>query len=364
MPFLDVSATYHELKNDIDSALAQVLTSGKFVLGPDVEAFEHEYAEYIGVKHCVGVSSGLEALHLALRALDVGPGDEVLVPGNTYIATWLAVSYAGAAPVPIEPDLNTYNIDPACIEKAITPRTRGILPVHLYGQPADMKAILEIARRRHLWVMEDAAQAHGARYKGVRVGSLGDVACWSFFPGKNLGAFGDGGAITTNNDEIADRARVLRNYGSRVKYFNEVKGLNSRLDTVQAAVLRVKLQHLDEWNDRRRAIAAYYSAALNDTDLVLPSTAPCVEPVYHLYVVRSTRRDELQEFLKTRGVSTLIHYPVPPHRQAAYRDLGLGAGSLPITEQIHREVLSLPMGPHLSALEAEAVVDGIHEFYQ
>lgn len=362
IPFLDVAATYLELREEMDSALARVLKSGAYILGPEVEAFESDFAAYLGVKHCVGVSSGLDALHLAFRALDVSPGDEVLVPGNTYIATWLAVSYAGATPVPIEPDLSTYTMDPSRIEAAITPRTRGIVPVHLYGQPADMDAILEIARCHGLWVVEDAAQAQGARYKGRRIGGMGDAVCWSFYPGKNLGAFGDGGAITTDRADIADRIRVLRNYGSRLKYVNEVKGFNSRLDSLQATVLRIKLRYLDDWNARRRALASLYEEALQDTSVVLPSAPDYAEPVHHLYVVRSPRRDELQEYLRSCGIATLIHYPIPPHRQDAYAELNLSEGSLPITETIHREVLSLPMGPHLSREQAEAVVEAVREF--
>lgn len=364
MPFLDVRATYRELESEIDAGIAHVLESGAYILGPEVESFENEFARYLGTNHCVGVGSGLDALYLALCALGVGPGDEVLVPGNTYIATWLAVSHAGAKPVPIEPDLRTYNIDPTLIEAAITKRTRGILPVHLYGQPADMDAILEIAQRHGLWVMEDAAQAHGARYKGNRVGAMSDVACWSFYPGKNLGAFGDAGAVTTNREDLADRIRVLRNYGSRVKYVNENKGFNSRLDPLQAAVLRIKLRHLETWNERRRGLAAFYGDALRDTGLDLPYTPGWAQPVHHVYVVRSRRRNELQEYLKARGIATLIHYPIPPHRQDAYRELGLNEGSLPITEKIHREVLSLPMGPHMSDQQAEAVVENIREFHR
>jgi dTDP-4-amino-4,6-dideoxygalactose transaminase len=363
VPFLDVRSTYLSIKEEMDAALAEVLESGAFILGPAVDAFENDFARYLGVKHCVGLSSGLEALHIALLAMGIRPGDEVLVPANTYIATWLAVSFAGAVPVPVEPDMRTYNIDPDRIEAAITPRTRGIIPVHLYGQPADMDAIVDIARRNGLWVVEDAAQAHGARYKGERVGGMGDVACWSFYPGKNLGAFGDGGAITTNREDIADRAQVLRNYGQRVKYVNDEKGFNSRLDSLQAAVLRTKLAFLDEWNSRRRAVAAFYAEALEDTDLVLPWTAQWAENVHHVYVVRSDRRDALQDHLKMRGVGTVIHYPIPPHLQTAYSELGLGEGSLPITEKIHREVLSLPMGPHLRMEQAEAVVEAVREFY-
>jgi dTDP-4-amino-4,6-dideoxygalactose transaminase len=363
VPFLDLPATYIELQKEIDEAIERVLRSGAFILGKDVEAFEQEFASYLGVKHCIGVGNGLDALHLSLCALGAGAGDEVLVPSNTYIATWLAISYTGATPVPIEPDPCTYSMDPDRIEAAITPRTKGIVPVHLYGQSADMDPILEIARRRGLWVLEDAAQAHGARYKGVRVGGLGDAAGWSFYPGKNLGAFGDGGAITTNSDEIADRVRVLRNYGSRVKYFNEVKGFNSRLDSIQAAVLRVKLPHLDEWNARRRAIAERYAASLRGTDMVLPTQSTWAEHVFHVFVVRCQHREALQEHLKARGISTLIHYPVPPHLQDAYRDLGFREGSLPLTEALHREVSSLPIGPHLGPEAVEAVIQGVREFY-
>jgi dTDP-4-amino-4,6-dideoxygalactose transaminase len=362
VPFLDLRKTYLELRDEIDAAAARVLNSGSYILGSEVEAFEKEFADFLGVKHCVAVSSGLEALHVALLAIGVTPGDEVLVPANTFIATWLAVSHAGAVPVPVEPDLGTYNIDPGRIQAAITPRTRGIIPVHLYGVPSDIDPILEIARRHGLWVMEDAAQAHGARYKGVRVGGLGDVAGWSFYPGKNLGAFGDAGAITTNREEIADRVRVLRNYGSRIKYHNEVEGFNSRMDALQAAMLRVKLRRLDQWNDRRRTVARYYAEALMDTDLVLPSVPSHCEPVHHLYVVRSERRDALQEHLRRQGIGTLIHYPVPPHRQDAYREMGMLEGTLPITERIHREVLSLPMGPHLTEEQVDSVVQAMHTF--
>ena len=291
---------------------------------PEVDAFEAEYATYCGAAHCVGVANGLDALHLALRAMDVGPGDEVIVPSNTYIATWLAVSQCGATPVPVEPDERTFNIDPARIEAAITPRTRVLLPVHLYGQPANMDEILAIARKHGLKVLEDGAQAHGARYKGQRLGAHGDAVAWSFYPGKNLGAMGDGGAVTTNDPQLADRLRVLRNYGSRVKYVNEVQGYNSRLDPLQAAILRVKLAHLDEWNERRRAIAARYQSGLAGCGLALPHVPEWAEPVWHLYVVQHPQRDALQQALNDAGVGTLIHYPIPPHRQQAYADAGWG----------------------------------------
>jgi dTDP-4-amino-4,6-dideoxygalactose transaminase len=359
--FLDLRAAYLELKQEIDDATARVLDSGWYLLGQEAAAFEREFSAYVGVDHCVGVGNGLDALHLAMRALGVREGDEVLVPSNTYIATWLAVSYAGATPVPVEPDPRTYNIDPAQIEKSITRRTKGIIPVHLYGQPADMDAIKEVANAHKLWILEDAAQGHGARYKGKRVGSLGDVAAWSFYPGKNLGAFGDAGAVTTNNSEIADRVRTLRNYGSRIKYFNEVQGFNSRLDEIQAATLRVKLKYLDEWNERRRGIAAYYREQLSETNLLLPLVPDWAEAVFHLFVIRSFKRDELRNRLEEAGIHTLIHYPVPPHLQAAYSNLGFAKGAFPISEKIHEEVLSLPMGPHLSESQAKTVVDAVRE---
>jgi dTDP-4-amino-4,6-dideoxygalactose transaminase len=361
VPFLDVGATYVELKDELDAAVSRMLSSGWYVLGAEIAAFEEEFAAHVGVKHCIGVGNGLDALHLALRAMNVGSGDEVIVPSNTYIATWLAVSYAGATPVPVEPDLRTYNLDPALIEAAITPRTRAILPVHLYGQPANMDPICEIAQRYGLWVLEDSAQAQGARYRGRRVGSIGHAAGWSFYPAKNLGAFGDAGAVTTNDDGLADRLRELRNYGSKVKYVNEERGFNSRLDEIQAAVLRVKLRHLDSWNDRRRRIAAQYLDLLHQTDLVLPWVETWADPVWHLFVVRSQQRDQLMRRLQEAGIGVLIHYPIPPHLQAAYRDLDRPRGSFPVSEMIHQEVLSLPIGPHLDEAQAASVVATLKE---
>jgi dTDP-4-amino-4,6-dideoxygalactose transaminase len=362
VPFLDFRPAYAELKAEMDEAVSRVLASGYYLLGKELEAFEKEFAEYQETRYCVGVGNGLDALHLAILALGSGPGDEVIVPSNTYIATWLAASYAGAKPVPVEPDERTYNIDPRKIEEAITPKTKGIIPVHLYGQPADMEPILEIAKRHKLWVLEDAAQAHGARYQGKRVGGLGDIAGWSFYPGKNLGALGDGGAITTNNPDLADRVRILRNYGSRVKYVNDVKGFNSRLDEIQAAALRVKLRRLDVWNERRRRIAARYASELANTPLALPEVPAWADPVFHLYVTRSKNRDKLREHLDRAGISTLIHYPIPPHLQQAYKELGLGPGALPISERIHREVLSLPIGPHLTDEQAARIIRAVREF--
>jgi dTDP-4-amino-4,6-dideoxygalactose transaminase len=356
IPFLDLRAAYLELKPEIDAVVARVLDSGWYILGQEVEAFETEWAAYCEAKYAVGVANGLDALHLALRALDVGPGDEVIVPSNTYIATWLAVSQCGAKPVPVEPDKATYNINPAMIEAAITPRTKVILPVHLYGQPADMDPILAIARKHNLRVLEDAAQAHGARYKGKRIGTHGDVVAWSFYPGKNLGAMGDGGAITTNDPKIADRIRVLGNYGSRVKYFNELQGYNSRLDPIQAAVLRVKLKYLDEWNTRRKSIAAEYLQALSGASKVtLPVVPEFADPVWHLFVVRHPNREGLQKQLNDSGIGSMIHYPIPPHLQNAYSGLGYQSGHFPMAETMAKQVLSLPIGPQLSSKAVESV---------
>ena len=348
VPFLDLKAQYLELQGELDAAYRRVMDSGWYLLGAELEAFESEFARYCEVRHCIGVGNGLDSLHLILRACGIGAGDEVIVPSNTYIATWLAVTYAGATPVPVEPDPGTCNIDPSRIEGAVTRRTKAILPVHLYGQPADMDPINEIASRHGLRVFEDAAQAHGARYRGRRTGGLGDAAGFSFYPGKNLGAFGDGGAITTNDDELAQRVRMLRNYGSRVKYHHELQGFNSRLDELQAALLRVKLARLDEWNGRRKTVAASYLELLQgNKNLVLPRVPDGIEPVWHLFVIRNAQRDALQKRLADNGVGTLIHYPIPPHLQGAYRDLNLHQGEFPIAEALHREVLSLPIGPHL-----------------
>ena len=359
IPFLDMRAPHVELRQDIDAAIARVIDSGWYILGSELEAFETEYAAYCEAKHCIGLANGLDALHLALRAMDVGPGDEVIVPSNTYIATWLAVSQCGATPVPVEPDARTYNIDPALIEAAITPRTKVILPVHLYGQPADMDPILAIARNHGLRVLEDGAQAHGARYKGQRIGAHGDAVAWSFYPGKNLGALGDGGAVTANDPELADRIRVLRNYGSRVKYVNEVQGYNSRLDPLQAAVLRIKLTHLDSWNARRAHVAKIYLKGLDGSGLVLPHVPEWAAPAWHLFVVRHPQRDALQQRLSETGVGTLIHYPIPPHKQAAYADAGFAPEAFPIASWMADEVLSLPMGPHLAMDDVAWVIEAV-----
>jgi dTDP-4-amino-4,6-dideoxygalactose transaminase len=358
VPFLDFTAPYEELKPGLDEAYFRCMRSAWYILGQEVEAFEREFADYCGTRHCVGVGNGLEALHLVLRAYEIGAGDEVIVPSNTYIATWLAVSYTGATPVPVEPDPRTFNLDPDRIEAAITRKTKAILPVHLYGQPADMDPIMNLARKHGLKVIEDNAQAQGARYKGRRTGSLGDAAGNSFYPGKNLGAFGDAGAVTTDDAELADRVRLLRNYGSKKKYYNEVKGYNSRLDELQAAFLRVKLGKLDEWNGRRRAVAAQYLAGLSGASgLTQPFVPPWAEPVWHLFVVRHPRRDELQQKLTAAGIGTLIHYPVPPHLSGAYADGKWAPGRFPIAENLADSVLSLPMGPHLSGEQTDVVIE-------
>lgn len=361
IPFLDLKAPHQELRRELEQAFNDVLDSGWFIQGNQLEAFEGEYATYCGVKHCVGVGNGLDALHLILRAYDIGMGDEVIVPSNTYIATWLAASYAGATLVPVEPDERTYNINPDLIEAAITPNTKAIIAVHLYGQPADMDAINVIARKYNLKVIEDAAQSQGARYKGKRVGGLGDAAGHSFYPGKNLGALGDGGAVTTNDDDLADKLRVLRNYGSRIKYLNEVKGFNSRLDEMQAAFLRVKLRKLDEWNERRKKVATYYLGNLKKESLVLPSVPVWADSVWHLFVIRSKNRDQLQQQLAAVGIGAAIHYPVPPHLQTAYAELCLNKGLLPLAEMVHEQVLSLPIGPHLSMDSVEIICKTLNE---
>jgi dTDP-4-amino-4,6-dideoxygalactose transaminase len=359
VPFLDLKRTNRDMIPEMESAFRRVMESGWYILGREVEAFEEEFAAYCGTRYCVGVGNGLDALHLILRACDIGAGDEVIVPSNTYIATWLAVSYAGAKPVPVEPDEATYNMNPQRILQAITPRTKAIMVVHLYGQPADMDAINAIARHHRLKVIEDAAQAHGARYKGARVGGLGDAAGFSFYPGKNLGALGDGGAVTTNDEGLASRLRMLRNYGSRVKYHNEEKGFNSRLDELQAALLRVKLEHLDTSNAERARLAEGYLRRLAGSGLILPFVPEWADPVWHLFVIRSRARDTLQQHLEHAGIGTMIHYPVPPHLQPAYAELGYRAGALPVAEYIHREVLSLPMYPGLGEAELERIGSAI-----
>ncbi len=362
VPFLELGAAYRELQAEIEEAVLTSLRTGWYIGGGDVEGFERNFAAYVGAAHCAGVSNGLDALMLALRAFGVGPGDEVIVPSNTFIATWFAVNQCGAIPVPVEPLESTFNIDPARIEAAITPRTRAIIPVHLYGQPADMDPILAIARQHGLRVLEDAAQAHGACYRGLRVGTHGDAAAWSFYPGKNLGAFGDAGGLTTDDATLAERVRALRNYGSQVKYVSDWQGGNHRLDPLQAAALGVKLKHLDAWNARRVRIAARYSEELRGSAVQLPQVPEWAEPVWHLYVVQTPAREALQQHLAQAGIGSQIHYPIPPHLQKAYADAGFKAGQFPIAERMAREVLSLPMGPQLSDEGQTAVIQAVHSF--
>jgi len=362
VPFLDLGRLHQSIRKPLDEAYHRVVDSGWFVMGPELDAFEVEFAQYCEVKHCIGVGNGLEALHLLLRAYGIGPGDEVIVPSNTFIATWLAVTECGAIPVPVEPNIDTYNIDPTLIGNAITSRTRAIIPVHLYGQPADMGPISMLAAKHGLIVIEDAAQAQGARYKGRRAGSLGHAAATSFYPGKNLGALGDGGAVLTNDDAIAKKVKQLRNYGSNIKYQHDFVGYNSRLDEMQAAFLRAKLAVLDDWNARRREIATQYSNLLAGVDIDLPLIPEYAEPVWHLYVIRSKHRDALKVHLERQGVSTVIHYPIPPHRQTCYKDFK--EHNLPIAARLAEEVLSLPMSSSMEATEIQHVAKNVLEFHQ
>jgi dTDP-4-amino-4,6-dideoxygalactose transaminase len=364
IPFLDLKTPHDEIRESLSDAFNRVLKSGWYILGKELQSFENEFASYCESTHCIGVANGLDALHLILRALDIGEGDEVIVPANTYIATWLSVSHSGATPVPVEPLEATYNIDPALIEAAITVRTKAIMPVHLYGQPADMDPIMAIAQKYGLKVVEDCAQAHGARYKGRRTGSLGHAAGFSFYPGKNLGALGDGGAVTTSDPHIAEKVRVLSNYGSQIKYHNKVKGFNSRLDELQAAILSEKLKILDIWNNKRKEIARKYISGLEGNQLILPAVPNWADPVWHLFVIRSNQRDTLQKRLLSRGVGTMIHYPIPPHLQPAYEEFLIQSRILPISEAIHREVLSLPMFPQLSQENVIMVISAIRDSLQ
>jgi len=356
IPFLDLKPTYLEPKVELDEAISRVLDKGWYILGNEVSAFEGEFAAYVGTNHCVGVGNGLDALTLVLMAYGIKSGDEVIVSSNTYIATALAVSRVGAKVVFVEPDPKTHNLDPDLFEQAITEKTRAVIPVHLYGLPADMDSINGIAGRYNIRVIEDACQAHGAQYKNKKAGALSDAAAFSFYPGKNLGAFGDGGAITTDDGELASKIRSLRNYGSQKKYFNEFQGVNSRLDELQAAVLRVKLKYLDEWNQRRRKIAETYSELLKNLDgISLPIEPNECQSCWHLYVISSVERDSLQRKLEGHRVGTMIHYPLPPYRQEAYKDLGIAKGVFPIADKLADTVLSLPMGPHLSLESAHYI---------
>ena len=365
IPFLSFAPANRQIKSDVLATFEEFFDSGWYVLGERVKQFETEYAAFNHVSHCIGVSNGLDALHLALKALGIGSGDEIIVPSNTYIATVLAVTYLGATPVFVEPDNNTYNINPQNIEAAITPRTKAIMPVHLYGQACDMTAIIHIAKKHRLYVVEDNAQSQGAAWNGKLTGSWGHINGTSFYPGKNLGALGDAGAVTTNNAELAQKAAVLRNYGSQKKYYNEVIGHNMRLDEVQAAFLSIKLRHLPEWTSQRQEIAGWYNELLTGIpDLVLPYLAETATHVYHLYIIRHPQRDALQKHLKEKGIGTLIHYPVPPHLQEAYAYLSFKKGDFPIAEEIADTCLSLPMWPGMKREEIEEVANAIHQFFK
>jgi dTDP-4-amino-4,6-dideoxygalactose transaminase len=348
VPFFDLQLQHSRLADELNEAIQRVMSRAWFVLGEEVETFEAEFAAYCGVKHCVGVGSGTDALNLALEACGIGLGDEVITVSHTFVGTAIAISRTKAEPVFVDIDPATYTMEPEQTARAITPRTKAILPVHLYGQCADMDPLLDLARKHNLWVIEDACQAHGASYKGRRTGSMGHLGCFSFYPSKNLGACGDGGAITTNDEDLVKRLRLLRNYGQTSKYRHEQIGYNSRLDELQAAVLSIKLRYLDEWNQARTQFAEKYDEMLNGSNVTLPQVADWGRPVFHLYVIRTTRRDELQQHLHRKGVETLIHYPIPIHLQLPYIRLKCSANNLSITERCAEELLSLPMYPEIS----------------
>jgi dTDP-4-amino-4,6-dideoxygalactose transaminase len=362
IPFVDLRVQYETIVNEVNDGIKRVLQKTNFILGEEVELFEHEFARFCGVKYCIGVASGTDALHLALRACGIGPGDEVITACNTFVATVLAISYVGAIPVLIDADLESYNINVTDIEQAITERTKVILPVHLYGQPANMYPILELAREYNLKVIEDASQAHGAEYDGKRCGTMGDVACFSFYPGKNLGGYGDGGAVVTNDSEIAEKVSLLRNYGQKVKYYHELKGFNSRLDTLQAAVLCVKLKYLDSWNELRRKHANSYNNLLRGIDCITPVEMDYAKHVYHIYAIRVKKRDDLKKYLAGRNISTGIHYPIPIHLQEAYKDLGHKKGDFPVAERQATDILSLPMYPELGEEQIEFIANEVKNF--
>ena len=363
VPFVSLRPMHDEIRADLDKAYQTVMDESYFIQGQQCQLFEEEFAAYCNAKHCIGVATGLDAIYLILRAMNIGNGDEVIVPSNTFIATALAVSYSGATPVFVEPTIDTFNIDVSRIEEKITAKTKAIIAVHLQGRPANMDAVCAIATKHGLKVIEDAAQAHGAKYMGKKVGTLSDAAAFSFYPGKNLGALGDGGCVVTNDAEIASRVRALGNYGSDYKYHHIYKGTNSRLDELQAAFLRIKLPHLDKWNSDRRRIAARYLNEINNPLIKLPvASSNEYEHIYHVFVIRCERRDELELYLKDKGIGTVKHYPIPMHLQGAYADLGLKNGDLPIAEEISNTVLSIPMYYGMTDDEIEHVINAINEF--
>ncbi|HYR75225.1 MAG TPA: DegT/DnrJ/EryC1/StrS family aminotransferase [Pyrinomonadaceae bacterium] len=360
---VDLNAQYHSIKSEVDSAIQRVIDSSAFVGGKEVKQFEAEFTAYCEAKACVGVGNGTDALFLTLKAMGIGTGDEVITVAHTFIATSEAISMTGARPVFVDIKEDTMLMDPALLEQAITPRTKAIVPVHLYGQPCDLNAIMEIAERHGLKVIEDAAQAHGARWRGRRVGSIGDAACFSFYPGKNLGAYGDAGAVVSQDEELIERIRMLANHGRLEKYTHKMEGVNSRLDSLQAAILRVKLRHLDVWNESRRRLSDYYMEQLTLPDLILPVVHESAQPVWHLFVVRAGERDRLQAHLKSKGVATGVHYPVPLHFQPAYEHMAIRRGTLPITEKVSKDVVSLPMYPELTEEHIDSVCSALAGVY-
>ena len=362
--FSKIKQSWLEIDKEIKTCFEKFLNSGYYIGGNVLERFESEFASYCSANYCIGVSSGLDALILSLKSLNIGEGDEVLVPANTYIATWLAVSHCKANPIPIEPDEKTYNIDINEIEKRITRKTKAIIPVYLYGQVAEIDKIKKIARKYKLKIIIDAAQAHGATYKKKQIGSHGDAVCWSFYPGKNLGAMGDAGAVTTNNLRLAESISYLRNYGSKIKYFNKFRGFNCRLDSLQAAFLSIKLRKLNKWNKRRSCIAEIYQEELNNLDLILPSRTEDCNHAWHLYVIRLKKRDQFQKYLKSKNIDTLIHYPIPPHKQECYKNFNFDKYDLQLTENISKTIISLPLSPHHSNSEIEYVIKIIKNWFR
>lgn len=360
--YSDLRYIHNEIREEVQMAVQKVVDNNWFIMGEELDAFEREYAAYCGVKHCIGVGNGLDALHLILTGYGIGQGDEVIVPANTFIATALAVSYCGATPVLVDADADSCHLDVAKIEEKITDKTKAIMAVHLYGRVADMEHICEIAKKHNLWVIEDAAQAHGAVLHGKCVGALGDAAGFSFYPGKNLGAFGDAGAVTTNDDELARKIRALRNYGSEEKYKHIYKGFNSRLDELQAAILRVKLRHLDQWTEERREIAAYYQKNIKNDKIVCPVQVPAEQHVWHIFPVFTEKRDELMRYLDDRGIKSLIHYPIPIHLQEGYRELGYQEKDFPVAERLAKQEVSLPLWVGMSEHEKQRVVDALNAF--
>lgn len=362
IPLVDLRSQYQNLSQEINEKVIQVMRKGDFILGEELKLFEEEFAKYCHSHYALGVGSGTAAIQLALLACKIGPGDEVITAANTYAATVEAIYLVGAKPVLIDIDLNNYNLDLSCLEKAITPKTKAIIPVHLYGQPVDMQKLIEIAQAHNLLIIEDACQAHGAEYKKKKAGSFGNISAFSFYPGKNLGAYGDGGAVVTNNEELAEQIKMMRDHGQKQKYFHQVKGFNSRLDTIQAAILRVKLKYLDDWNKKRNKWAQFYTNLLKETSLTTPKIESWAYHVFHLYVVRCEKRDALLNFLKTREIGAGIHYPIPIHLLEAFEDLGHKKGDFPMTEKAANEIISLPMFPELTEEKINYIVETIKEF--